>query len=104
MLALVLAEASALVTPATPPLMQHSPASHFRSALNIGSLGRSDDDATGIFPSVLIADGEKISPAKAKIEAAKAAATAKAAEGGYKAPESQTISLGINIVRGLDPA
>ena len=100
MLALVFAEASALVTPATPPLMQHSPAL-IRSAVNIGSLGRSDDDATGIFPSVLIADGEKISPAKAKIEAAKAAAAAKAAEGGYKAPESQTISLGINIVREL---
>ena len=99
MLALVFAEASALVTPTTPLVMQHSPAV-IRSAVNIGSLGRTDDDATGIFPgSVLIADGEKISPAKAKIEAAKAAAAAKAAQGGYKAPESQTISLGINIVR-----
>jgi len=46
-----------------------------------------------VFPGMLIADEEPpLSPTKAKIKAAKEAAAAKAAAGGYKAPETKTVA------------
>jgi len=46
-----------------------------------------------VFPGMLIADEEPpLSPTKAKIKAAKDAAAAKAAAGGYKAPETKTVA------------
>lgn len=55
-----------------------------------------------VFPGVLIADGEAMSPAKAKIQAAKEAAAAKAAAGGFKAPETKVTTVDVNFKAGAD--
>lgn len=97
-LMIVAQQAAALVVPAS-PLMQ--PPAIVRSAVSLNPAAIIPSDASGsIFPaSMLIADEEKkMSPAKAKIEAAKAASAAKAQAGGYKTPETKAVSLGLNIV------
>jgi hypothetical protein len=55
-----------------------------------------------LFPSaLLVADKDAaVSPAKAKIEKAKAAAAEKAAAGGFQAPEAKAFQASINIPMG----
>ena len=86
--------ATSLLVAPVPPVTQHVATMRTLSAASPMS-----DTQSSIFPagSLLIAD-EAISPAKAKILAAKQAAAAKAAAGGYNAPVTEAgVSLGFNI-------
>jgi hypothetical protein len=57
-----------------------------------------------LFPStLLIAEEETLSPAKAKILAAKAAAAEKATAGGYKAPAAKTFTIDVPVPVKDDP-
>ena len=104
LIGLLAGEAASLVI--TPPSVATAPvvATEYRSVAAAAPVLSAPTLDGLLFPptsSMLIADsngsdGEKLSPAKAKILAAKQAAEAKAAQGGYK-PPSVITTLNINI-------